>query len=153
MSLTSVLDGYLATAVATMDAPPVTAVIGAEPDVVNTPTIGYWYLGTKVGDTQSWAPNTLNRTQEVQGWRIRIYLPLGPTFAPSSPAYEVWVVTLVDAIRGQLYGHVGAGGAATGQGMELTDAIAGYLPMGKIWCRIVTMDWWAMLTDTHVIAV
>ncbi len=149
MSVQSVLEGYLATVAATMTAPACTTVWGGEPDNVNTPAVAYWFLGTR-----TWEANTLTRTQELEGWRIRLYLPLAARFTPDARIAEAWVVAFSNGIRAQLYGHIGAGGANTGQGMELTDALPGYwqVPTGTI-CRTVTMDWWAQLTDVHPIAV
>lgn len=148
-ALTTALKGYLTTAAATMSAPACKAVVPGQPDNVNLPTVAFWYIGTK-----TWAANTLNRTQELEGYAIQLYLPNGPQFVPASGSGEDWIVELTNAIRGQLYGHVAAAGQATGQGMELTDATAGYWQSGSggVLCRVVTMDWWAMLTDVHVIA-
>ncbi len=149
MSLTSTLEGYLRTAAGTMSAPPCNSVRPGEPDNVNLPTIAYWFQGVR-----TWEANTLNQTQELSGWHIRIYAPATIRYTPADGGIELWVSDLTNAIRGQLYGHVGAGGTATGQGMELTDAIPGWaqVPNG-ILCRVVDMDWWAMLSNVHPIAV
>lgn len=150
MSLTTQLAAYLQAAADTMTGPPVEGGVRAgEPDNVNLPTIAYWYLGVR-----TWEANTLNRTQELSGWRIRIYCPVSARFVPADGGVDLWIATLTDAVRGQLYGHIGDGGFATGQGMELTDAVAGWAqaPNSQI-SRTVDMDWWAMLSDVHVIAV
>ena len=146
MSVASALAGYLTTAAGAMTGPPIKEVRAGEPDVVNLPTIAYWYVATK-----TWEANTFSQTQELSVWHIRIYAPVGPRYTPIDGGVEAWIETLVDGIRGQLYGAVALGGAATGGGMELTDATAGWAQVGGQMCRIVDMEMSAMLSNVHPI--
>ena len=147
MSIATAIHGYLAAAAATMTGPQVTAVRPGEPDVVDLPTIAYWYTGTG-----TWDANTLSRTQETSDWHIRVYLPAGARFVPIDGNIEDWIETLVGAIRGQLFGHVAMGGAATGGGLYLSDAVSGWAPVNNILTRIVDMDLKVMRAAVHVIA-
>ena len=145
--LATALKGYLSTAAAGMSGPPCKTVKSGEPDNVNLPTIAYWFIGLK-----TWEANTLSKTQILAGWHIRAYLPVGPNFTPINDDVEAWMFNLSMAIYAQLYGHVSAGGAATGIGMELTDAIPGYAQVGAQLSRVVDMEWWAMLSNVSAIA-
>ena len=147
-TLASALSGYLTTAGNAMTGPQLQGgVRPGEPDNVNLPTIAFWFLGTK-----TWEANTLSKTQELWGWHIRIYAPVGPRYTPIDGGVEAWISQLTQNIRAQLYGNVSAGGAATGVGMELTDATTGYAQMGAQLNRVVDMEWWAMLSNVSAIA-
>lgn len=147
MTVASALLGYLQTAAATMTAPALTQVIAGQPDTISLPTLAYWYTGTK-----TWEANTLSKTQELSCWHLRVYLPQGTQFAPQAGNTQAWLEKLVDAIRGQLYGAVSLGGAATGGGMTLSDATVAWIQMGTVWVQVVDMDLEAMMAAVHTIA-
>lgn len=147
-TITAALEGYLTAALATVTSPAViTQIRPGEPDTVDLPTVAYWYLGQK-----TWEANTFTKTQEQWGWRIRVIVPTGPRAVPMDTNLEQWMADLINAIRGQLWGNVGAGGANTGGGMELTDARTDWGIYGGQLCRVATMDWWPMLSNVHDIA-
>lgn len=148
-TITAALESYLSAATASVTSPSViTQIRPGEPDVVDLPTIAYWYIGQK-----TWEANTFTKTKEQWGFEIRILIPTGPRAVPMDTNLEQWLADLVNAIRGQLYGHIGAGGAATGEGMELTNAVTGWYVVGGNLCRGVSMQWWPMLSNVHTIAV
>lgn len=147
MSVSTELGTRLSAAVTDAHAPFGIVVQAGEPDVVDLPTIAYWYMGVR-----TWEANTLSYTQELQDWHIRVYIPVGPVFVPQAGTIEDWLASIVDAIRGQLYGHVALSGAATGGGLELSDAKPSWADVGAQWCRIADMDLEAMLANVHPIA-
>lgn len=148
MSVATELLSLLTTAAGSMTAPALTQIGGGEPDVVNLPTLAYWYVGQR-----TWEANTFSYTQERECWHIRGYLPVGSRFVAGNVDVEGWIVTLVGAIRGQLYGKVGLNGAATGEGITLSDATPGWAQVGNQLCRVVDMDLDAYLSNVHSIAV
>ena len=148
MTVATAIGDRLSAAVSDAHAPFGITVQAGEPDVVNTPTIAYWYMGTR-----TWEANTLSYTQELSDWHVRVYIPTGPVFTPQAGTVEDWLASIVDAIRGQFYGHVGLGGAATGEGLELSDAKSAWADVGAQKCRIADMDLGAMLSNVHPIAV
>lgn len=146
MSIASELQTLFATAASGLSAPAGVDVRAGEPDVVNVPTIAYWYMSTRV-----WGANTLNKTQEISDWRIRVQLPSGPRFVPADAAIDAWLEDAVNAIRSALWGAVALGGAATGEGLELTDAKAGWLSSGDQFSRVAEMDLGVYLSNVHTI--
>jgi len=149
MSVATEIGTLLAAAAATLPATPKVVIQAGEPDTVNLPTFAYWYMGRG-----TWEANTFSVTQEQAWWHIRVYVPTGPRFTPSDISLDGWLSDAVDAIRGQFFGHVGLGGAATGQGLELTDAQAGWqgAPNTQL-LRVVDMDLRAYVAAVHPIAV
>lgn len=140
--------GSLLTSAAASVAPPTADVRAGEPDVVNVPTFAYWYTGTG-----TWDANTLSVTQETSDWHIRVILPAGPRFVPADQALDDWLERAVSAIRGQFYGHVGLNGAASGGGLELTDAKAGWIAVPNTqFERVVDMDLRVLMAAVHAIA-
>jgi hypothetical protein len=152
VSIASAIDARLQAAVSTIvaayPAGPNPVVAAGEPDVVNMPTIAYWYTGTDV-----WESHTLSEAQEVSGWHIRIQLPAGPRFTPSNAWMEGWLEDAVNAVRAQFLGHAGLGGAATGQGGLVGGAKAGWADTGGQWSRLADMDLPVFLSNVHPIAV
>lgn len=146
-TISAALSGYLTTAAATMSSPSCSNVIAGEPPTINRATVAYWFIGIR-----PWDGNTLDRSQEEWGWRIRVYLPLGTQITPPREQAELWVANLASAIRSQLWGHTSAGGQATGNGIELGDATAAYTDVSGVTCRIVDMDWWAQMANVATIA-
>jgi hypothetical protein len=147
VSIATELDSLLNTAAATLASGPKTTVRAGEPDAVSDPTIAYWYTGTG-----TWEANTLSRTQEHSDWHIRIQLPAGPRYVPSDGAMEGWLEDAVNAVRQALWGAVGLGGAATGKGIELSDAKTGWANAGGQWTRLADMDLQVDLSNVHPIA-
>lgn len=146
MSVASELQTYLAAAAATITAPTIATVRPGEPDTVNSPTIAYWYTGTK-----TWQANTFTATQELSCWHVRVYAQAGARFTPIDGGIEGWLESIVGAIRGQLWGHYSLDGAASGKGGSVTDAVAGWAQVGGQLCRIADMDFEAMQTAVHTI--
>lgn len=152
-SLHDALSGYLSAAAAAvpppqaLTIPAISQILDAEPDVVNLPMMAFWYIGNK-----TWEANTFTWTQEQVGFAVVIYLPVPARYSPQAGFYDSWLANIVSAVRAQLWAHVGAGGAATGQGMELTNAVPGWDQKGNQLCRVVTMQWWPMLSNVHPIA-
>ena len=144
MSVASELQTYLSAAAATVTVPSVATVRPGEPDTVNVPVIAYWYTGTK-----TWQANTFSKTQELSCWHVRVYGPVGPRFTPIDGGVEGWLESVVDAVRGQLWGHYSLDGAATGTGASISDATAGWAQVGAQLCRIADMDFEAMQTAVH----
>ena len=145
-TVASELQTLLAAAAATVTAPVVATVRPGEPDVVNTPTIAYWYTGTK-----TWQANTFAATQELSCWHVRVYGPVGPRFAPVDGGVEGWLEQVVGAVRGQVWGRYALAGAATGSGSSLSDAAAGWAQVAAQLCRVADMDLEAMQTAVHPI--
>lgn len=147
-SLVGALEGYLGAAGATMSSPAVAGtVVAGEPPTIDRPTIAYWFLGIK-----PWETNTLGATQEMWGFHIRAYYPLGQRGTPPRSQVEAWIAGITSAIRAQLYGHVKAGNYATGSGIELSDAEAGTDNVSGVECRVVDMEWWAQMSNVATIA-
>ncbi len=140
------LTSYLTTAGSSVT--PVPVIRSGEPDNVNVPTVAYWYLGVR-----TWEANTFTYTQELIGWMIRTYVPIGPRFVPGDGYIEAYLADLTDEIREELYGNLGAGGVATGEGAEISDAKPGYATVGGQYCRIADMEVWYMVSNAHAIAV
>ncbi len=145
--LTDALEGYLVTAGATMNPPVATTVVAGEPTTIGPrPVVAYWFLGIK-----PWENNTLGVTQEMWGFQIRGYYPLGQTRMPPRSQVEQWIAGFAMAIRTQLYGHVFSGGTATGKGMELGDVVAGRETINGVECRTIEMEWWPQMAAVSTI--
>jgi len=147
MSVGTAIKTALGTAAATLSAPACTQVLAGEPDTVNLPTIAYMFMG--IG---TWEANTLNVTQELSRWHIRVYLPMGPQYSPAAGDSEDWMSLAIGAIRGQLEGAVALSGEATGGGLILGDATTGWMPVGGQWIRVADMDLDVMMSAVHPIA-
>ena len=147
MSIASTLQTTFTAALSGISKPTVPSVRAGEPDTLNVATVAYWYTGTR-----TWQANTFSQTQELSCWHIRVYQPAPARFTPEDGGVDAWLEDVVNALRGAVYAHVGLGGAATGTGLTLSDATAGWLQTGAVLCRVADMDLEAMLTAVHPIA-
>src|SRR3990172_5690158 len=113
MSWTGVIaaiDADLVAAGATVS-PAIVTIRQGEPDAVNLPVIGYWYVGDRESLTGG---NTFGKTNIEEGVLIRIYRPGSVRATGLDDSLEVWVRSAARACKAALWGDAPLGGKSIG---------------------------------------
>ena len=130
------IDADLVTAGATLS-PAISEIRQGEPDVVNTPIIGYWYVGDRESETGG---NSLTKTNIEEGVLVRIYRPGSVRATSLDDSLEVWVRGAVRACKAALWGDVYLGGNSIG--LSITDTVAAWENVANVLCRTATFTVW-----------
>src|SRR3989337_4419996 len=128
------IDADLTTAGATLD-PAIVTIRRGEPDAVNMPIIGYWYVGDRESLTGG---NTFVKTNIEEGVLVRIYRPGSVRATSLDDSLEVWVRSAVRACKAALWGDTHLGGDSIG--LDITDTVAAWEAIGNVLCRLATLD-------------
>src|SRR3989304_2987544 len=130
------IDADLVTAGATLS-PAITEIRQGEPDAVNMPIIGYWYVGDRESLTGG---NSFGKTNIEEGVLVRIYRPGSVRATSLDDSLEVWVRSAVRACKAALWGDAHLGGNSIG--LDITDTVAAWEAIGNVLCRIATFTVW-----------
>lgn len=146
--LFTVVEAHMTTAGAAQS-PPIAQVIPGEPQALpGAPEIAYWYIGTT-----PWESNTLSVTQRRAGIHWEVYFPGSIRASAIDRTLELRVASIAFAIEAEFMADVGMGGNATGEGLEMTDPVAGWTDFAGSLCRTVGGDIWFYLSNVTPIAV
>jgi len=130
------IDADLVAAGATVS-PAILTIRQGEPDTVNLPVIGYWYVGDRESLTGG---NTFGKTNIEEGVLIRIYRPGSVRATSLDDSLEVWIRSAIRACKAALWGDAHLGNNAIG--LDITDTVAGWENIGNVLCRIATFTVW-----------
>ena len=130
------MEAVLGPAGATLS-PAISDIRQGEPDAVNMPIIGYWYVGDRESLTGG---NTFGKTNIEEGVLVRIYRPGSVRATSLDDSLEVWVRNAVRACKAALWGDAHLGNNAIG--LDITDTVAGWENIGNVLCRIATFTVW-----------
>src|SRR3972149_2432195 len=104
------IDADLVTAGATLS-PAITEIRQGEPDAVNMPIIGYWYVGDREAEAGG---DSLTKTNIEEGVLARISRPGSVRATSLDDSLEVWVRSAVRACKAALWGDAHLGGDRIG---------------------------------------
>src|SRR3990172_9418512 len=139
MSWTGVIapiDADLVAAGATVS-PAILTIRQGEPDTVNLPVIGYWYVGDRESLTGG---NSFGKTNIEEGVLVRISRPGSVRATSLDDSREVWVRSAVRACKAALCGDVYLDGNSIG--LSITDTVAAWENVANVLCRTATFTVW-----------
>lgn len=146
--LFSTFQTHLATAGAAQT-PPIVQIIPGEPQAVpNAPEIAYWLLSIT-----PWESNTLSKTQKILTLHWEAFFPGSIRSNAVDLNLELRLASLALAIEAELMGDLDLGGNATGEGLDLTDAIPRFLEVAGTMCLTIGQDVHCYLSNVASIAV